>query len=69
MCTREVKICLNIYCEGESERNYFDMLRRNFNVKRYALKPKLKNNDLNRTLEKVGLEQQNLVDCGVVTKD
>lgn len=50
---RTNKTIIHIYCEGESEKNYFEALKSNNIIsKKYVLKPNSKTNDLERAIKK-----------------
>ncbi|MFA6072582.1 MAG: RloB domain-containing protein [Candidatus Woesearchaeota archaeon] len=54
MCiTRKSKKIVHIYCEGDSEKNYFEALKGNKIISNnYVLKPNSKTNDLNNAIKK-----------------
>lgn len=50
---RTSKKVVHIYCEGESEKNYFEALKRNKTISNnYVLKPNSKTNDLDIAIRK-----------------
>ena len=50
---RTSKKIIRIYCEGDSEKNYFEALKGNKNISNnYVLKPNSKTNDLDNAIKK-----------------
>ena len=53
MSIKRVKKIIRIYCEGKSEKNYFEALKRNEEInEKYVLKPNSKSNDLKIAIRK-----------------
>ena len=53
MFTRKTKKVIHVYCEGDSEKNYFEALKGNPLIsKNYVLKPNSKENDLANAIKK-----------------
>ncbi len=54
MSIRKIKKVIFIYCEGESEKNYFEALKGNKLISNnYVLKPNSNINDLHNAIEKI----------------
>ena len=50
---RTSKKIIHIYCEGDSEKNYFEALKGNKNISNnYVLRPNSKTNDLDNAIKK-----------------
>ena len=64
MYTKKIKKAIFIYCEGDSEKNYFEALKGNKHIsENYVLKPNSNENDLNNAItkfERLGIDSMTI---------